>query len=337
MPTNQDTLVRQWHMLRLVPRYPQKATVQSIHSALQAEGFETTQRTVQRDLNELSLVFPLMADDREKPYGWSWQKDAANFNLPGLTIPEALTMALAEQQLALLLPASMVHELQPHFDAAHKRLKAEPQPHRGRSWLDKVRIVPPTQPLLSPKIRPEVQTVITEALLHERQVDIEYRKRGESKNVVYRVHPLAMVQRGPMLYLYCRLFDYEDTRILAMNRVMAATLLDEAAVFPKDFSLNEKVEAGVWDFGGGGKCRIELVFDPERGDHLLETPLSKDQQAEELENGGLKVIATVADTPQLRWWLMAFGDCVEVIAPENLRAELFGTAQSMCDKYRARK
>ena len=112
MPTNQDTLIRQWHMLRLVPRYPQKATVQFIRSALQGDGFEVTERTVQRDLNELSVVFPLSVDDREKPYGWSWQKDAPSFNLPGLTVPESLTLTLAEQHLntisALLHPLGII-------------------------------------------------------------------------------------------------------------------------------------------------------------------------------------------------------------------------------------
>lgn len=335
MPTNQDTLIRQWHMLYLVPRYPSKATVQSIRSALQGEGFEVTERTVQRDLNELSLVFPLAVDDREKPYGWSWQKDAPSFNLPGLAIPEALTLSLAQQHLTSLMPVSMMNHLKPYFDAAHQRLDSEPQPHRGRSWLDKVRTVPPTQPLIPPKVLPEVQAVITEALLHERQVEIQYRKRGEKKDATYRIHPLALVQRGPMLYLYCRMFDYEDAVTLAMNRITGATLLDEAAIYPKCFSLDETVEAGIWGFGEGEMIAIELLFEPDYGEHLLETPLSKDQQVEELEGGRLKVTATVADTPQLRWWLMGFGAGVEVISPLNIRAELSAEYQKACSNYTA--
>lgn len=323
-------------MLHLVPRYPQKATVQAIRNSLQADGFEVTERTVQRDLNELSLVFPLTVDDREKPFGWSWQKDAPSFSLPGLTVPEALTLTLAEQHLNSLLPVSMMNQLKPHFDAAHQRLDSEPQPHRGRSWLDKVRTVPPTQPLIPPKILPEAQAIITEALLHERQVEIQYRKRGEKKDVTYRVHPLALVQRGSMLYLYCRMFDYEDMRTLAMNRITAATLLDEAAIYPKGFSLDEKVDAGVWDFGDGKKITIELLFEPGYGDHLQESLLSKDQQVEEMDGDKLKITATVADTPQLRWWLMSFGAGVEVISPPNFRTEMAAEYQILSTKYASR-
>lgn len=334
MATNQDSLIRQWHMLRLVPRHPQRTTVQQIQSTLQGEGFEVTERTIQRDLNELSLVFPLTVDDREKPFGWSWQKDAPSFSLPGLTTLEAVTMTMAEQHLNQLLPVSMLKQLKPYFEAARQRLNEEPQPHRGRSWLDKVRTVPPTQPLIPPKLEVEVQAVITDALLHEKQIEITYRKRGENADVIYRIHPLAMVQRGPMLYLYCRLFDYEDARTLAMNRIKSAKLTDEAAIYPKEFSIDAKVDAGVWGFGDGEKIQIELLFKPGFGDHLLESPLSKDQKTEALEDGSLRVVGTVANTSQLRWWLMGFGARVEVLSPTKLRADMMAEHQAICEMYK---
>lgn len=333
MAKNEDTLFRQWHMLRRVPRYPQKITVQDIRRGLAESGFDITERSIQRDLNDLSEVFPLFCDDREKPYGWSWQKDAASFDLPGLSVPEALTLAMAEQHLRDLLPAPMVDQLQPYFKAARKRLDVEPTPHRGRSWLDKVRSVPPTQPLLPPRIDPVVQHVISEALLYEKQVSIRYRKREEKTAVEYRVHPLALIQRGPMLYLYCRFFDYEDARMLALNRIVSAELLDDRAVYPKEFSIDRQVDLGIWGFGSGEKIKVELIFQEGYGSHLYETPLSNDQVIEELPDKDLRVTATVADTPQLLWWLLGFGEGVEVIAPIALRDHIHATVQEMSKTY----
>lgn len=37
---------------------------------------EVHRRTVQRDLVELATVFPLVSDERSKPYGWRWADDA---------------------------------------------------------------------------------------------------------------------------------------------------------------------------------------------------------------------------------------------------------------------
>lgn len=85
---------------------------------LASQGFEVTARTLQRDLQEISRIFPLTVDEREKPFGWSWKRNARSFDLPGLTVAEALTWAIAEQHLKNLLPVSVMDLLQPHFNAA---------------------------------------------------------------------------------------------------------------------------------------------------------------------------------------------------------------------------
>lgn len=333
MPNIQDALFRQWHMLRLVPRYPQRISVQAIRRGLIDVGFEITQRSIQRDLNDLSVVFPLYCDDREKPYGWSWQKNAASFDLPGLSVPEALTLAMAERHLRDLMPSPMFDQLQPHFKAARKRLEGEPKPTQGRSWLDKVITVPPTQPLIAPQINHEVQSVISEALLHERQISIRYRRREDKTPVEYRIHPLALIQRGPMLYLYCRIFDYEDARTLAVNRIVSAQLLEDRSEYPPDFSVDQLPEAGVWGFGSGEKIRLEVIFQHGYGEHLYETPLSKDQVIDELAGGQLRIAATVADTPQLQWWLLGFGEGVRVAKPEAIRKAMKATANKLLQVY----
>jgi predicted DNA-binding transcriptional regulator YafY len=333
MAKNQDTLFRQWHMLRLVPRHPSKITVQDVRRSLEREGFTITERSVQRDLNDLSDIFPLYCDDREKPYGWSWDRDAASFDLPGLTTPEALALAMAEQYLRDLLPLPMIDLLKPEFRAARKALDAQPQPHRGRSWLDKVRAVPPTQPLVPPKVAPGVQETISDALLRERQVNIRYQHRGEKKAAEWRIHPLALIQRGPVLYLWCRIFDYDDPRMLPIHRITSAELLDDPVQYPPGFSIDTLVTNGATDFGTGERIMVELVFDPGYGDHLLETPLGKDQEVEPLADESLRVSATVADTPQLRWWLLGFGEGVEVVAPVALRKSMAATAQAMARIY----
>lgn len=330
--TTTDTVQRQWHMLRLVPRYPLKITVQAIQNALAVQGFDTTERTIQRDLVELSRAFPLVVDERAKPFGWSWQRDAHSFDLPGLTVSEALTWVLAEQHLQNLLPAAIVEHLQPQFLAAHRRLEAEPQPQRGRSWLDKVRTVPPAQPLIPPAVDADVQRVVSDALMRERQLEIRYRKKGSKDAEVYRVHPLALIQRGWVIYLYARISDYSDARNLALHRVESATTLEADAVPPPGYDLDDRVSRGVWGFGPGTMASIELRFTREAGEHLLETPLSADQTAIE-EGDAIRIRATVSDNPQLRWWLRGFGDGVEVLSPASLRDEMSETARMTLEKY----
>ena len=58
-----DTILRQMNMLQLIPRYPQKVTTANVRDALNDSGYEASLRTIQRDLQELSRVFPIISDD----------------------------------------------------------------------------------------------------------------------------------------------------------------------------------------------------------------------------------------------------------------------------------
>jgi hypothetical protein len=121
-----DTLLRQWELLRAIPRAPRKIDVGSLMSKLAAAGYKTTKRSIQRDLNLLSGVFPLVCDDRSTPYGWSWSSDAPTFDLPSMDGPTALTLRLIEQFIPTLLPPTIRDLLAPQFTRARAVLAANP-------------------------------------------------------------------------------------------------------------------------------------------------------------------------------------------------------------------
>tara|TARA_Y100000590_G_scaffold353552_1_gene406513 strand:+ start:501 stop:761 length:261 start_codon:yes stop_codon:yes gene_type:complete len=79
---------------------------------------------------------------------------------------------------------------------------------------------------------------------------------------------------------------------------------------------------------------IEIIFDASAGFHLYETPLSENQKINDEKNGNLRVYATVADTEQLRWWLLSFGEHVEVMNPVFLRNEFKKRTKLLESKYR---
>jgi len=332
--TNQhDTLLRQWHMLRFMPRYPLKITARAVLDKLETSGFKVTKRTVERDLNELSLAFPLALDDRDKPYGWSWQKDAPSFDLPGIGANEALTLVMVEQHLNNLLPNSTVDVLKPYFKSAHKHLDATVSARHVKSWLSKVRTVQPSQTLLPPKIKPEIQQLISEALLSDRQVEIEYKRRNESKASTHRIHPLALIQRGGLIYLYVRYFDYEDIKIIALHRIKSVKILDTATNTPEGFNIDDEIAKGRFDFGSGSVIELKVKFTAEAGEHLFETPLSKDQHIDVIDDSSLLVTANVPDTPQLLWWLLGFGDGVEVMEPLVIRERISAILKRASNRY----
>ena len=327
--TSPDTLMRQWQLLRLIPRHPHLVTASDLQRRLEVERYVVTKRTVERDLQALSAVFPLMLDERSRPYGWSWQHDAPAFDLPGLSNSEALTLLLAREHLSSLLPAATLAQLRSHFRMAEIKLAS----HGSADWMDKVRVIPATQPLLAPRIDANIQATINDALLLGRQVQVRYRKRHADTDESYPIHPLGLVQRGQVLYLVCTIKTYPQLRMLALHRIQAAAVLELTLVVPDDFSLDAYIKTDAFGWLPGESIFLEAAFTADVASHLEETPLAEDQIITPLPDGRVKVAASVRETLQLRWWLQGFGDRVEVLSPPALRAQLAETARRMAERY----
>ena len=103
-----------------------------------------------------------------------------------------------------------------------------------------------------------------------------------------------------------------------------ASPLESRSLVPDEFSLNEYIESGAFGFGEDGRqIKVVLQFNEEVAYHLNETALSEDQVIRDVPDreGWIELMAHVNDTAQLKWWLLGFGQYVEIIKPKGLRDE----------------
>ncbi len=91
--------MRQWKLLHLLPLHAPGAIVTELQAALQTE-VQVRRRTLERDLRTLSMVFPVVRNDKSKPFGWYL---TGRVQLPRMRLPEALLLQLAEPE-----PTSLV-------------------------------------------------------------------------------------------------------------------------------------------------------------------------------------------------------------------------------------
>lgn len=335
MQSQNDTLLRQWAMLKCIPQHPRQITARELTERLKSEGFEISKRTVERDLLTLSEIFPLLSNERSRPYGWSWNKDAESFALPAMSPLQALTLELARDHLSALLPASLLETLAPYFKCADGVLSSGEGVKKLANWRKKVAIVPPNQPLIPPNYPEEIIEAVHSALLSEQQLEISYESREQGDIKTYPVHPLGIVQRGTVTYLVATLYDYTDIRMLAVHRIQSAQILEQPAKTPRKFDLAEYVRQGAFGFEESGEIKLLVRFTTPAVEHLRETPLALNQQIEAADQDGwMRLKATVPDTAQLRWWLLGFADQVEVLEPASLREEFANMAQSLHGIYR---
>lgn len=331
--SNNDTQLRQWAMLGHIPRHPRQISARDLTERLLGEGFDVSKRTVERDLISFSTIFPLISNERSKPYGWSWSKDAEAFALPAMSPIQALTLELAHEHLASLLPACLLESLAPYFKCAQGVLSSGDSVKKLADWREKVAIVPASQPLIPPDYPEEVIEAVHSALLSEHQLEINYIYRNQGEAKTHLVHPLGIVQRGAVTYLVVTLYDYTDIRLLALHRIKQAKVIDVPSKKPKGFTLAQYISQGAFGFEENGVIKLAARFTTPAAEHLWETPLSLDQKIVPDQPGWVCLQATVADTAQLRWWLRGFGEYVEVLKPVSLRNEFANIAQSQHKIY----
>ena len=158
-----ETLQLSLEMLRRIPK-GRTITAPELHQQLADAGFERDMRTIQRQLETLSEFYDIERDDSSKPYRYSWKELAKGLSLPSLSPQESLLLILAEQHLSSLLPVKLMKSMEGFFTQARSQIGDKAATKREREWLEKVRVVSTSQPLLPPKVDPTVFEQVSNAL-----------------------------------------------------------------------------------------------------------------------------------------------------------------------------
>ena len=324
-----DDLERQITMLKLVPRHTW-VTASDIHRSLEDHGFFVDVRTVQRDLQKIhdGNLFPLESDQSTRPYKWRWPK-VGYVDIPTINASQALTFIMAHQYLRDIFPPSLLEHLLP-LVAQAKSVLSRPRNSQVERWADKVAILPRQQPLIPAAVDTQIHHAITHALFAEKQIEAVYQPRGREPRE-YRLSPLALVLRGSTSYLVATANGHDDPLHFALHRFISIEPSSRVISAPAGFSLQKHIhEDKEFDYPlQDDMIRLVVLFDVERSHHLHETALSADQELVKVDDGHERLTATVKDTQELRWWLLGFGEGVEIIEPATLRAEFKEIAEAM--------
>lgn len=162
-PDTFETLKLALELLRRIPRQS-KVSAAELHSQLQAAGFERDTRSIQRMLKSLSEQFDIERDDSSPPYGYRWKDQSQGLMVPTLNRQESLLLMLAEQHLRPLLPPSVMRAMEGFFSQARSNLAPHQNATLEKQWLQKVRVVSETQPLLPPKLARGVLDAVSASL-----------------------------------------------------------------------------------------------------------------------------------------------------------------------------
>lgn len=263
-------------------------------------------------------------------FGYRW---VARETAPetGLSIPEALSLALVSRYLKQALPATLSGAMDKLFYQAEATLDLQ-QKNGATHWRDMVGVVTPSQPMLPPKVSDEVIQVIHQALIAKEQFRGTYRNsKGEQEERL--LNPLGIMVREPAIYLIAVVDAHQDPRMFAMHRFLSARREHHPASRPDGFSLDSYLEE-QGHFGSGKWLPLKAKVNSHLGMILEETPLGKNQTLSGTDKDNWRnLTVSVRDNWQLRWWLLGQGNRIVVKEPAELATKILETALSVVSAY----
>lgn len=327
-----DTSLRYISMLQLIPRYPRNVSTLDLQQKLKDIGFDINLRSIQRDLEKLSASFPLVCDENTKPFKWSYSEDSSVSLLPAMDIPSAITLELARSYLKPLLPPRVLDHLKPYFKEAQDVLKRNGKPISH--WPQKIRFISRGFIGERPEINPEHLEKLAEAILKQEKCQSVYKARKWSEPETLIIHPLGLVYRDPNTYVLAEIEGRESVRQLSLHRFKSLKIMNEN--FDRDFNIDEFIDSGEMHIlHSKKKINLSIICKKPMMSHLFETPIDGSQIISDENENQFKIDVDLPDSVDLRWWLIAQSNYVQIIKPNWLKDEIVHSLKQGIENQKA--
>jgi predicted DNA-binding transcriptional regulator YafY len=175
-----------------------------------------------------------------------------------------------------------------------------------------------------------IQTVAL-ARVERRSLDIVYDSFARRQITRRRVDPYHLCYFQGGVYVIAHDHLREEIRIFALERMSSIEPTGSTFEVPEDFDFETYMESALGIFRGPA-IEVKLKFAASLAPYVRERQWHASQSIEELPDGSLLLNLKVADSLELRRFVLSFGAEAEVLEPESLRREIREEAQALVDQ-----
>ena len=294
------------------------------------ERLECSQATLYRLVGELRdfLGAPIEQDPETRGFYYDRSLDQA-FDLPGIWISPGELQALltARQVLANVQPGLLEGELeslQGRITALLRQKGIEAESGESRIHLQQVagRAVP------AHLFQDVLGTLIRRQRLH-----IRYHGRRRDEVSERTVSPQRLTQYRNSWYLDAWCHQAKGLRSFALERIREQEVKDELAIEVDEAVLAEHFDRSYGIFSGPAEHTAVLRFTPEMSRWVSEENWHRDQRGEFDKSGSWLLKVPFSSARELVMDILRYGQDVEVIAPDFLRALVASVALQTAAQY----
>ena len=325
-----NQLTRQWHLLQLLDR-PAGIVVDDA-----ARDLGCAVRTIWRDLRVLQEAgFPIYDEQGADGRRSVWRvDDAFKRRLP-------LKLSLAELAALLmsraLLMSSGAGVLGPAITGAVEKIGSVLSKD-ALGLIDRMRDTIGVRAMGAKLQAPAAEhfAAIQGALMEQRQLRLRYYSMSRDEVTDRRVDPYHLTLHAGGFYLvgYCHL--RQAVRIFAVERIRRCEVLAARFEKPEKFDVEKYLE-GAWGIVRGDIVTVKVVFARPLARYIRDRLWHPTQKFRDLDGGRLEMTLRVADTLEVRRWILGFGSEAEVLEPAALRETLRQDAEALARRLAPRR
>lgn len=289
-----------------------------------AKTFGTSRRTIFRDLKELQHIgVPYRYDSKNGGYTID-----PEFFLPpiDLNLQEALSL--------LLLVYKVSNQMQLPFknSALLAALKIENNlPGKIRRYCNTSlrNVSARLNPQAPMRLLDNTFEQLQKAIEKKRKVHLRYHSLFEGKSIELDLEPYHLLYNQRAWYILGLSSLHKTIRTLKLSRIKELCLLDKCFVDGEHFDLADYL-GRAWSMIPEGRIyHIKLRFLPKVASNVAEVQWHSTQKVTCNDDGSVIVEFRVDGLGEISWWLLGYGDQVQVIAPQILRNKIVDTARNI--------
>ena len=181
---------------------------------------------------------------------------------------------------------------------------------------------------------------IIEAMKQNVELKIDYQRYENKKEEhlqTFHIQPYALKVFNRRWYLLGYLKKQEGLRTIALDRILDLKVLKNSFKLPEDFDVRKYFAnvVGVYVNEDLPVTKVKIRAYGVQADYLRSTPLHKSQSECRSKHGEFAEFTyRLCVTPDLISQLLAMGDKVEILEPEELREEIKKRISSMFNYYK---
>jgi predicted DNA-binding transcriptional regulator YafY len=314
---------RTWQLIRLLES-PRGCTLGELQETLGC-----SRRTVMRDLRGLEEAGLPIYDERDgREKRWKFVDGFTRQLPPPFTLTEVMALYFA-RTLVRPLEGTPIHE---SLDAAFKKI-ARILPSETKTMLGQLdqSFVSRSGPYKDYRRHRELLELVSRAQREQRVLRVRYRSFARTETTERRIAPYRLCYFRGGLYLIGHDDRRAEVRIFALERIQKGELTAERFQVPRSFDFEAYMESALGIFRGP-ETEVRIAFHGASAHAIAEREWHPSQRIETRRDGTLILSLRVADTLELRRWILSFGADAEVLEPLSLRDEIRDEVQTLLDQ-----